>query len=217
MNWRFLIVVLALALGALAAYLFPADRPAAAPSARSREGTTAPTVGPSGSSASSPRPRRTTAGAGRVAGAVDPEVIDLTSLPSDDRRNEPRRDAWAVPMEQRLAVVFASRVAEDWPDVKLVGVTCRSTSCKIEYDLPEEHAKEIWIFLQLTMPHSARTAPALSDDVSDGMVRATFEAKYDDVPDVGAFETWFQSSLPAADQNREHFRAARNRGERWGE
>lgn len=216
MKCRFLIVLAAMVLGALAAYFASTERPEAGSLPKPRVSKNAEAERESTSSVPTSRSRRVTPGSGRAAGAERAGAVDLTSLPSDDRSNEPRNDAWARSMEARLPTLYASRLAEDWPDAKLVGVTCRSTSCTVEYDLPAEEAEQIWIFLQVTMPHAPRTSPDLSDDDSTGMVRATFIAEYDDVPDIGSFESWFQATVPAANQIRDQFRAKREKGERWG-
>lgn len=114
-----------------------------------------------------------------------------------------------------MAPRISARLHEDYPAAELVAVRCRATSCEIEYDLPAEHAKEIWVFLQLTMLHAPRAAPHLGEDDGTGRVRATFEAELEDLADGEAFAAWYAEHLPIVDRSRDSLREAKRNGQEW--
>lgn len=143
--------------------------------------------------------------------AAGPPVTKRT--PPDD---EPRDEAWAMSMEAAMTPLLAARIAEDYPDAKLLGVSCRSTRCLSEYDLPAARAQEIFVFMQLTMPHGPRSRPWLDRDDGRGRVYASFDGELGPtMRDGDDYRRWFDWSTGVVEERRGQLRLYRRLGWRW--
>lgn len=86
---------------------------------------------------------------------VDPEQLPQNELPTD----EPRNPAWAEPMEHEMSRLLDRKLAQIFPDLSAT-VRCRSTTCRVEMEIPPNMIDKVVGFLTLAVPLGQRMRPS---------------------------------------------------------
>jgi hypothetical protein len=168
-----------------------AEEPASRALAERRPG---PTAGPGGAGAA---PAARAPGPRLAPGVERPAVELVPGRPGYDPAQltkfvtlenlfsqEPRNEAWAAPVEQALPGIALRDVERLLPGLRIVGVTCKTTTCRFEWAAPAETEKR---------------APDVMRFLFPGAVAET-RAPYHYVALAGG--RWIFSDLPAGDPAR---------------
>jgi hypothetical protein len=120
-------------------------------------------------------PVQLTPGAPGYDGVLAGLWLDLTAVETFER--EPVDDEWARDLRPELSDLVSTHLAAISARAKVAGVECRTSSCRISIDVPDDEQPAVLEYMQLFVPIGTRVSYELLD-VGDGQSAIIFTSVF---------------------------------------